>query len=98
MHSHIKFVLVGLLICLITACAKPYYLNVGYHLPEEPRQLAGQNVSLVIQDQREDKTLFSETAVKEFRYGMGPMRWHWVEPPRQNLFRFLISPACFTKQ
>lgn len=66
MHPHIKIVLVGLLICLIAACAKPYYLNVGYHLPEEPRQLAGQKVSLVIEDQREDKALFSETAVKEF--------------------------------
>jgi len=51
---------------LFAACAKPYHLSVDYHLPEEPAQLAGQKVSLVVEDQREDKTMLSESAQKEF--------------------------------
>jgi hypothetical protein len=39
---------------------------VGYHLPEEPAQLAGQKVSLLVEDRREDKTILSESAHKEF--------------------------------
>ncbi len=70
MHSQIKMLmktwLAVLLICFITACAKPYYLSVGYHLPGEPEQLAGQKVSLVVEDQREDTSVLSETAQKEF--------------------------------
>ena len=62
MHANFKIlaktVLTVLLIGLIAACAKPYYLSVGYHLPEEPRLLAGQKVSLAINDQREDKSIF----------------------------------------
>jgi len=54
------------LFCLLTACAKPYFLSVGYHLPEEPAQLAGQKISLVVEDRREDKTVLSESAQKEF--------------------------------
>jgi hypothetical protein len=55
-----------MLICVIAACAKPYHLTVNYHLPEDPGQLAGQTVSLVVQDQRENQSLFSESAQKEF--------------------------------
>ena len=70
MHSYLKMLiktmLTGLLICFIAACAKPYHLNVGYRLPEEPQQLAGQNVQLVVEDQRDDKEIFSEKAMKEF--------------------------------
>jgi hypothetical protein len=70
MHSYmkmlIKTMLTGLLICIIAACAKPYHLSVGYHLPEEPQQLAGQKVQLVVEDQRDDKEIFSEKAMKEF--------------------------------
>ena len=69
MHSYmkmlIKILLAGLLICIIAACAKPYHLSVGYHLPEEPQQLAGQKVQLVVEDQRDDKEIFSEKAMKE---------------------------------
>ena len=54
------------LFCLLTACAKPYFLSVGYHLPEEPAQLAGKKISLVVEDRREDKTVLSESAQKEF--------------------------------
>jgi len=70
MHSYmkmlIKTMLTGLLICIIAACAKPYYLSVGYHLPEEPLQLAGQKVQLVVEDQRDNKEIFSEKAITEF--------------------------------
>jgi hypothetical protein len=58
--------MIGTLICIIAACAKPYHLQVNYHLPEAPGQLAGQTVSLVVQDQRENQSLFSESAQKEF--------------------------------
>ena len=57
MHRPIKFLmttlLTGMLICMVAACAKPYFLSVGYHLPEEPEQLAGQKVSLVVEDRRQ---------------------------------------------
>jgi uncharacterized lipoprotein YajG len=62
----IKTLLTGSLICIIVACAKPYHLNVDYHLPEEPQPLTGQKVSLVVEDQREDKSILSKTALKEF--------------------------------
>ena len=61
-----KSMLAGMLICMVAACAKPYYLSVGYHLPEEPGQLAGQTVSLVVEDKRSDASIFTETAQKEF--------------------------------
>lgn len=63
---HVKIFLAGLLLCLLAACAKPYYLSVGYYLPEEPRQLEGQQVSLTIEDRREDQDVFSEKAMQEF--------------------------------
>ena len=70
MHTSLKrlmkALLTGMLICVIAACAKPYYLTVNYHLPEDPGQLTGQTVSLVVEDQRENQTVFSESAQKEF--------------------------------
>ena len=70
MHARLKIsikILVSVaLLCLLAACAKPYHLNIGYHLPEEPHQLAGQNVRLVVEDQRDNKEIFSEKAIKEF--------------------------------
>jgi len=58
--------LTGMLICMVAACAKPYSLSVGYHLPEEPEQLAGQKVYLVVEDRRLDQALLSESATREF--------------------------------
>ena len=70
MHSRLEtlmiILLTGFLICFAAACAKPYFLSVGYHLPEETAQLAGQKVSLVVEDRREDKAVLSESAQKEF--------------------------------
>ena len=70
MHANLKMLdrtlLIVLLVGFIAACAKPYYLSVGYYLPEESRQLAGQKVSLSIADRREDKSVFSEKAKKGF--------------------------------
>ncbi len=65
-YAILKFCIIFSLIFLIWACAKPYHLSVGYHLPEESQQLAGQKVQLVIEDQRDDKEIFSEKAMKEF--------------------------------
>ena len=56
----------GILICIVAACAKPYYLKVDYNLPEDPGQLAGQKVSLTVEDPRQNKAILSETAQKEF--------------------------------
>jgi hypothetical protein len=58
--------MIGTLICIIAACAKPYHLQVNYHLPEAPGQLAGQTVSLTVEDPRDTKTIFSDSAQKEF--------------------------------
>ena len=70
MHSRLKMcmkiLLTGILICFVAACAKPYFLSVGYNLPEAPAQLAGQKVSLVVEDRRENQTVLSESAQKEF--------------------------------
>ena len=70
MHRPFKILtttlLAGMLICMVAACAKPYFLSVGYHLPEEPGQLAGQTVSIVVEDRREDQALLSESAKNEF--------------------------------
>ena len=70
MHSPLKMVmsilLIGILICIVAACAKPYYLKVNYDLPENPGQLTGQKISLTVKDSREDKTILSDTAQKEF--------------------------------
>ena len=44
MHSSLstlmRILMIGTLICIIAACAKPYHLQVNYHLPEAPGQLA----------------------------------------------------------
>ena len=61
-----RIFLIGTLICIIAACAKPYHLQVNYNLPEAPGQLAGQAVSLTVEDPRDAKTIFSESAQKEF--------------------------------
>jgi len=61
-----RILLIGMLTCIVAACAKPYYLKVDYNLPEAPGQLAGQKVSLTVEDSRQDKTILSETAQKEF--------------------------------
>lgn len=65
-HSLSHVCIIFSLIFLVVACAKPYFLSVGYHLPEEHAQLAGQKVSLVVEDRREDKAVLSESAQKEF--------------------------------
>ncbi len=63
----INTALAGLLILFIGACAKPHYLNVKYDLPETSDQLQGQKVRLVVEDLREDKTIFSDEAGSEFK-------------------------------
>lgn len=70
MHAHmrmlIKIMVAGALVGILGACAKPHYLRVGYHLPEDTNQVVGQRIELVVEDQREDKAVFSDTALKEF--------------------------------
>jgi len=64
--SVIRLVLTGILILFLCACAKPYHLNVNYSLPEAPDPLQGQKIRLEVEDQRENKDIFSKTAKKEF--------------------------------
>jgi len=96
-HIHIfsRIFIIFLLIFFIGACAKPYYLSVGYHLPEDPRQLAGQKISLVIEDQRADKTLFSETAVKEFDLWDGTYALALGGPPPPEPVQVFDLPGLF---
>jgi hypothetical protein len=61
-----KVLMAGMLICVVAACARPYYLTVNYHLPADPGRLAGQTLTLFVEDQRENQALFSESAQKEF--------------------------------
>jgi len=65
-HFVFIFFLLPFILLFLLACAKPYHLTVNYHLPEDPGHLAGQTVSLVVQDQRENQAVFSKSAQKEF--------------------------------
>lgn len=65
------FIIVLLLGLSLSGCGSKTYLNVDYHLPDEPQSLAGKKIFLQVTDARSDQEIFSEKAKSKFEHFTG---------------------------
>ncbi len=71
---------------VVWACSSGSYIYLNYRLPAKSEGLENKTVSIVFKDERTAKTLFSDSAAKEYKFFTGVFSLSLLEGKKKSVF------------